>query len=151
LIAGNYRNRASLFFSLSRPPIASMKRNAEPASLEEEEEDPRTGDIRRKAAASASITSSSDQFERRRKWRKSDLDFQTGSASKSLGSMLEIIGLAKEGEMLTVLAGEHEDNAKVWKDCEKSGRKYRVFYLVGECVSTSRLVSITDELFQTRS
>jgi hypothetical protein len=109
-----------------------MKRKAEPASLEEEEEDPKTGDILRKSAASSSITSSSDQFERRRKWRKSDLDFQSGSAAKALGSMLEVIDQAKEGQMLTVLAGEHEDNADIWQECEKLGRKYRAFYLVGE-------------------
>lgn len=109
-----------------------MKRKAEPASVEEEVEDIRTGDIIRKAANSASITSSSDQSERRRQWRKSDLDFKSGSASKFLGPMLEVIGQGKEEEMLTIMAGEHEDNQEVWRDCEKSGRKYRAFYHVGK-------------------
>lgn len=109
-----------------------MKRKAEPATLEVEEEDPRTGDFRRGAVATASITSSSDQFERRRQWRKSDLDFKSGSASKYLGPMLAVIGQAKEGEMLTILAGDYEDNMNVWQACEKSGRKYRAFYLGGK-------------------
>jgi hypothetical protein len=111
-----------------------MKRKAEPASIEEEEEDPKTGEILLKPGESASITSSPDQYERRRQWRKSDLDFQSGSASEPLGSMTEVISEANlpEGEIFTVLAGEYDDNVEVWKECERLGRQYRAFYFAGK-------------------
>lgn len=148
------RYNSHVSVSLLPPKFIPMKRKAEPASVEEEDEDPKTGEVFLKAGERASITSSSDQFERRSKWRKSDLDFRRGSASKYLGSILDVIGQAKEakeGEMFTILAGEHEDNQNVWKECEKLGRKYRAFYLAGKRLRYPFQGSGTDLSFQTRS
>lgn len=61
--------------------------------------------------------------------------------------MLEVISQAnpaKEGEMFTFWAGEHEDNLDVWEECEKSGYKYRAFYFAGKCPIYPSQVSVTD-------
>lgn len=55
------------------------------------------------------------------------------SISRDLGPMLEVLELhgKKRNELLTIVAGEHEDNAEVWKKCQDSGVKFRMFPLQG--------------------
>lgn len=123
------------FFSNLPDPLSThfyaMKRKPEPATAGDE--DPETGEVIVGTEHSASISESpEDKPERRKKWRRSSSDFHNDCTSKYLGSVLDVIIEAKKGEMLSIVAGKHDDNGEVWKECEKLGFKYRAFYTEGK-------------------
>jgi hypothetical protein len=113
-----------------------MKRKA--AFLEEE--DPETGEAVLGTESSASIFLSPEESrERRKSWRRSGSDFVSDSESTHLGTVLNVIEEWKSKEAyLTVIAGEHEDNVEVWKECKSAGTKFRLFALKG-CLSPTSL------------
>ena len=101
-----------------------------------EEEDPKTGEAVLGTESSASIFLSPEQSRERRKvWRRSDSDFTSDSKSTHLGTVLNVIEELKGQEsLLTVVAGEYEDNAdiaEVWKECKNAGTKFRLIALKG--------------------
>jgi hypothetical protein len=98
-----------------------------------EEEDPETGEAVLGTESSASIVLSPEQSRERRKvWRRSDSDFASDSKSTHLGTVLNVIEELKGQEsLLTVVAGEYEDNAEVWKECKNAGTKFRLIALKG--------------------
>ena len=106
-----------------------MKRKAAFA----EEEDPETGEAVAGTESSASFSLSPEQNrERRKMWRKSASDFVNGSEAVRLGSVLDLLKQRKEGvALLTIVAGEHDDHERAWKECEDSGRKFRLFRVKG--------------------
>jgi hypothetical protein len=106
-----------------------MKRKAAFAA----EEDPETGEAVLGTESSASFFLSPEQSrERRKSWRRSGSDFVRDSESFHLGSALDVIRQSKNEEtLLTIIAGEHDDNAEVWKECKNSGTKFRLFALKG--------------------
>ncbi len=97
-----------------------------------EDVDSETEEIIQGTQNSASIFSSFEQAsERRRVWRKSQGKFYECQESKFLGSVLDIISQSREEDFLTINAGKHDDNPAVWKDCEESKKKHRIFYWPG--------------------
>jgi hypothetical protein len=106
-----------------------MKRKAAFA----EEEDPETGEAVIGTESSASIFLSPEESrERRKSWRRSGSDFINDSDVLQLGTALDVIKKSrKEGSLLTIVAGEHDDNEEVWKECKESGMKFRLFVLKG--------------------
>lgn len=110
-----------------------MKRKVEAAFAAEE--DPETGEAVLGTESRASIFSPADEqssSEKRKSWRKSDSDFASDAESTHLGTVLDVIEELKgRNTFLTVLAGDHEDNAEVWKECKNAGTKLRLFALKG--------------------
>jgi len=98
------------------------------------EEDPETGEAVLGTESSASMSLPPELGrERRKSWRRSASDFVSDSESVHLGSVLEVIGQSKkEDSLLTIVAGEHDDNEEVWKPCKDSGTKFRLFVLKGK-------------------
>ena len=99
-----------------------------------EEEDPETGEAVLGTENSASFSLSPEQGrERRRMWRKSASDFVSDSEAVHLGSVLNLLKQRQEGDgQLTIVAGDHDDHEKAWKECENLGRKFRLFRVKGE-------------------
>lgn len=104
-----------------------------------EEEDSKTGEAVLGTESSASIFQPPEQSsERRKTWRRSGSDFVSDLDSTHLGTVLNVVEQSKnEGGLLTVVAGEHEDNAEVWKECKNAGTKFRLFALKGRQPHTS--------------
>ena len=103
-----------------------------------EEEDSKTGEAVLGTESSASIFLPPEQSsERRKTWRRSGSDFVSDLDSTHLGTVLNVVEQSKnEGGLLTVVAGEHEDNAEVWKECKNAGTKFRLFALKGRRAPT---------------
>src|SRR4051812_30878892 len=104
-----------------------MKRRAKPAAMDEE--DLVTGEARPNTRTIASIfspTKGSFPLQRiqRRKPRLPTLGYMQ---SMPLGSIQDAVSINSDGGLLTILAGEHDDNHRVWKE---SGR-HRVFFYPG--------------------
>lgn len=108
-----------------------MERKPSPAFAEEE--DPETGEAVLGTSSHASLFLSPEQsHERRKTWRRSASDFASDLQSIHLGSALDVIKQSGEGgSLLTLVAGDHEDNVEVWKECQNSGTKFRLFPLRG--------------------
>lgn len=94
-----------------------------------EEEDPETGEALLGTESSASFSLSPEQSrEKRKSWRKSGSDFMSDSKSEYLGSVLDALKQSQgEETVVTIVTGKYEDNAEVWRECENSGIKYRLF------------------------
>jgi hypothetical protein len=111
-----------------------MKRKLQSAYLEDV--DPRTEEPIRSTRNSASIFPSAHESHlRRKKWRKSgEQHLFECRDSEDLGSVLDVISKTKEN-ILTIIAGEYDDNKEVWEECEKAsreqGKKLRIFYWHG--------------------
>ena len=70
-------------------------------------------------------------------WRSAS-EFTSDLQSIHLGSALDVIKqLGEGGNLLTLLAGDHEDNAEVWKECQNSGTQFRLFPLKGTVSSST--------------
>jgi len=110
-----------------------------------EEEDSKTGEAVLGTESSASIFLPPEQSsERRKTWRRSGSDFVSDLDSTHLGTVLNVVEQSKnEGGLLTVVAGEHEDNAEVWKECKNAGTKFRLFALKGRRAPTRQCLMLT--------
>jgi hypothetical protein len=107
-----------------------MKRKPSPAFAEEE--DPETGEAVLGTSSHASLSLSPEQsHERRKTWRRSASDFASDLQSIHLGSAFDVIKQSAGGGLLTLVAGDHDDNGEVWKECQNSGTKFRLFPLKG--------------------
>jgi len=98
-----------------------------------EEEDPETGEAILGTTNSSSFSLPPEQSrERRKSWRRSASDFVSHSESVYLGSLLDLLNQSKHEEpLLTIVAGENDDTADAWKECENSGTKFRLFPIKG--------------------
>jgi|SRR5277367_3127878 len=111
-----------------------MKRNLQSAYLEDV--DPRTEEPIPSTQNSASISPPALESQlQRRIWRKSgEQHLFEYRDSEDLGSVLDVISKTND-EILTVIAGEHDDNKEVWEECERAskeeGKRLRVFYWPG--------------------
>lgn len=109
-----------------------------------EEEDPKTGEAVLGTENSASFSSLPEQSSKRRKiWRNSESNFTSDSESLHLGLLLDVLKQPKQDALLTIVAGEHDDNEEVWKECEKSGGKFRLFPLKGSKIRSPCLMYAT--------
>lgn len=111
-----------------------MKRKVQSACVEDA--DPQTEEPIFGTQSSASTSPSAQESHLRRKtWRKSGQQhIYECRDSEDLGSVLDLISQTDQ-DVLTILAGAHDDNAEIWAECEssarKSGKKHRFFYLQG--------------------
>jgi hypothetical protein len=110
-----------------------------------EEEDSKTGEVVLGTESSASIFLPPEQSsEQRKTWRRSGSDFVSDLESTHLGTVLNVVEQSKnEGGLLTVVAGEHEDNAEVWEECKNAGTKFRLFALKGCLAPTNQCLMLT--------
>jgi hypothetical protein len=119
-----------------------MKRKSQSACVEDV--DPQTEEPILGTQSSASISPPAHESHLRRKiWRKSGQHLYECRDSEDLGLVLDVISKTDQ-EILTVIAGEHEDNKEVWEECQRasreSGKKLRVFNLPGMVFQASTLV-----------
>jgi hypothetical protein len=111
-----------------------MKRKVQSACVEDT--DPQTEEPIPSTQNSASISpSAQESYLRRKLWRESGQQhIYECRDSQDLGPVLDMISQSDQ-EILTIIAGLHDDNAEIWAECEasarKSGKKYRIFYLQG--------------------
>jgi hypothetical protein len=111
-----------------------MKRKLPSAYLEEV--DPFTEQPIPSTQNSASISPPALESHIRRKiWRKSgEQHLYECRDSEDLGSVLDVISKTDQ-DMLTVIAGEHDDDEEIWEECHRvardGGKKLRVFHWPG--------------------
>jgi hypothetical protein len=110
-----------------------MKRKVQSASVEDV--DPQTEEPILGTSNSASISPPAEESHSRRKaWRQSGQHLYECRDSEDLGLVLDVLSNADQ-DILTIIAGEHDDNGAVWAPFEaaakKSGKRHCVFYLSG--------------------
>ncbi|PMD58545.1 uncharacterized protein K444DRAFT_614309 [Hyaloscypha bicolor E] len=113
-----------------------------------EEEGLETGEAVLGTESSASIFLPPGQSsERRKTWRRSGSDFVSDLESTHLGTVLNVVEQSKnEGGLLTVVAGEHEDNAEVWEECKNAGTKFRLFALKDSIINGETKTYVVREI-----